>query len=204
MVRSQSAVVALAVLALSSGAEAQRKRAASPPPIITVAPSPAPTETYGDWIVRRLTATAFFASTANDGGAVLGSICNAGGCTAFLNPKISCEPDHDYPALVNAPGGSFSTQLHCEKIEDLLLYSFSVEGDMVDAMSIGGVLGVAFPMASGEFKVSRFSLTGAARATARAQQLAHGIAPTSRPSGSDHPHRGITPQRMMRWRTGFL
>jgi hypothetical protein len=53
-------------------------------------------------------------------------------------------------------------------------------------MSVGGMIGFAFPMKSGDFKVARFSLTGSARASARAQQFASGSTRDQKSQTSDN------------------
>lgn len=174
MVRKASSVTLAMVSALLLAATPPKVNLAPPPRITTVPP-----ETFGDWSVIFLQNGASIASTSNNAGSVFGVVCDRSGCTAFLNPKITCENGHRYPALINAPAASFSASLTCEKLDDKFIYNLPLEGSIADAMSVGGVLGVAFPMESGEFKVARFSLTGAARASARAQQMAQ--APVSQP-----------------------
>ncbi len=129
-------------------------------------------EQYGDWDVKSYDSGLTIAGTFNDGGAIFGTLCTSQKCSAFINPQIECEDGHQYPALVNAPSAAFSVTLYCEKIGKSFYLSTPLDGGITDAMSVGGVLGVAFPMQSGKFQVGRFSLTGAAMATARAMQIA--------------------------------
>lgn len=143
-------------------------------------------ETYGDWTVQYLAGESTVANVTNSAGHVLGAICDKSGCEAFFNPQLNCTDGNSYPALVNAPSGSFYVDLKCLKAGERFLYSTPLDGDMSEAMSVGGVLGIAFPMASGKFEVSRFSLTGAARATARASQVARGPSPSNRQEASDN------------------
>ncbi len=159
--------------------------AAAPVTRIEPAPPLPKAETYGDWTVKYLSATSTIASVSNDAGSIFGTICDQTECTAFFNPTIECEDGQSYPALVNAPAAAFTVTLKCEKVDDLFLYSIPLEGGVTEAMSVGGVLGIAFPMASGQFKVVRFSLTGAARATARASQLVNGATPPVRQEAKD-------------------
>lgn len=135
-----------------------------------------PDEEYGDWKVITLDNGTTIASVGNNAGSTFGAICTGTGCTSFFNPSIGCDPGSKYPALVNAPSSAFSVTLLCEKVGDLMIYSFPMEDRVTDAMSIGGVIGFASPMKSGEFKVARFSLTGAARSTARALQISKYLA----------------------------
>ncbi len=144
----------------------------SPPPIVRVSPETS-TEVFGSWSVGKFGENFSIATTANQGQSVLGVMCDYSGCVTFFNPHITCEDKASYPALINSPGGAFSDNLTCRKIGDNFVYALSSENPVIEAMSIGGTLGVAFPMQSGEFTVSRFSLTGGARAYARAAQLVH-------------------------------
>jgi hypothetical protein len=172
----------IAVLGLIAPSSADAKRDISPaPPQILVRPN-TPTESYGDWTAQRAGSDSFIATTTNSAGSVFGTFCSPDGCSAILGSSVSCTPDHSYAALINAPGGAFATTAVCEMVGESYLYFFEMTDGLVNAMAIGGVIGVAFPMESGEFKVARFSLTGAARATARIQQLAVGTggAPTRR------------------------
>lgn len=156
--------------------------------VVTTPPPPPPAvqeETYGDWYVQRLTASAIIAGTTNDAGSVFGVICDASLCQAFFNPQIPCADGNSYPALANAPAAAFAVTITCKQIDDLHIYSLPLEGGVTEAMSVGGVFGIAFPLKSGQFQVARFSLTGAARASARAQQLARWNAPSAPENVSD-------------------
>jgi hypothetical protein len=189
MVRSLLAIIAfVALVSTSSVLTAARQKSDAPPPInISVAPqSERPHERYGDWTATDVGGGIYMATTANNVGSVFGTMCEKNTCFAFMNPSIGCNPSDQYPALINAPGGAFSVLVTCEKFGDLLIYDFDIGDQLSEAMAVGGVLGIAFPMASGEFKVARFSLTGAARATARIAQLAKGEVPASNSrTGSD-------------------
>jgi hypothetical protein len=116
----------------------------------------------------------YVASTVNDAGSAFGVLCNQSGCSFFVNPQITCDENASYPALINAPSAGYTAKLTCthyDKGKSAVLL-FENDQALIDALSVGGNLGVAMPMQSGEFKVSRFSLTGALRGYARAAQLA--------------------------------
>ena len=164
-----------------NGAEAQKKRppVISPPPIVRV-----PDEHYGAWTVSWFATDTWLATTPNDAGSAFGAVCSKKGCSTFINPQITCDQDATYPALVNAPSAAFAATLTCIHFGKIGLLVFSEDKAILDAMSIGGNIGVAFPMQSGEFKVSRFSLTGGMRAYARASQLAKPAAAASGVSDS--------------------
>ena len=192
MVRS-ARILAASLAFFSAPGFAATKKVPPPPPITFDRPAPViPTVTlppssegYGDWTVRG-SGGVYIAATTNSVNAVFGSICDKDGCTAFVNPLLDCEVGAKYPVLINSPAGSFTPSLLCEKVDDRRIYSLPIEGNVADSMSIGGVIGFAFPMESGEFKVQRFSLTGAARAAARAGQLANAKPPTKSQKASDN------------------
>lgn len=133
------------------------------------------TETYGEWTATYRPSTGLAMSfIQNSSKSLFGTVCSRGKCDAFLDPKISCDDGAEYPALINAPSAAFHVRVRCSEMKDGgTYYILSLDGGVADAMSVGGILGIAFPMQSGQFRVERFSLTGAARAAARASQLAN-------------------------------
>ena len=184
MVRTSSSIIAICALALAFASPAKPNAKVIPaPPVIRTMPSAAEEE-YGDWTVSVIKPGLVIASTSNNAGLTFGTLCTGSECVAFFNPLIACSDGDVFNALVNAPASAFAASIRCERLKDISLYTLPLEGEVADAMSVGGVLGIAFPMKSGEFKVARFSLTGAARSTARAQQLARPSAPT-RSGGKD-------------------
>jgi hypothetical protein len=161
-------MITLILAAALVGAAQKAPPVVSPPPIYRMPQS----EQYGDWSVQSLGGTMYMASTGNSSGSKFGEICDADGCLAFFNPQVECEDGHRYPALVNSPSGAVNVVLTCKKIDDLYLLTLPDATTLTDPLSIGGELGIAFPMQSGQFAVSRFSMTGGLRACARAEQLA--------------------------------
>lgn len=161
-------ILALAVAAVALPSHAQKSKW----PGVVVPPAVAPLfpeERYGEWYVN-MSGRSAFASTKNDSGSALGVICNSS-CAFFINPLIPCKQDARFPVLVNSPAGAFPVTLMCTQLERRYLYTATVSGTLLDAMEIGGELGVAMPMESGQFRVVRFSLTGALKATTRAFEL---------------------------------
>lgn len=144
-----------------------------------------PTEYYGDWSVNVLGATSSIASVKNNADSAFGVICLEDFCTTFFNPALKCDEGTKYPALVNAPSAAFPVTMECVKAAGLDLYTFPLDEGIKDALSIGGVIGIAYPMKSGEFKVARFSLTGSARASARASQITKYLNSKTGGKGSD-------------------
>jgi hypothetical protein len=172
--------VLLAAALSSAGQAGQRKKpTVSPPPIVRVQ-SPAPLdEKYGLWTVSSRGGDGFLATIRNDAGSVFGMLCNNGDCVPFFNPAIACDPGYSYPALINAPSAAAAVIVKCTKYGDVKVLVLPESKPIIDAMTIGGELGIAFPMQSGQFAVSRFSLTGSLKASLRAQELSE---PTKKPA----------------------
>lgn len=151
-------------------AEATSQKPTTPPPVVnTNQPAPPPIERYGDWSAT-IYGNGLIASTRNESGAVFGVICGEK-CVTFFNPKIPCENGGSYPALINSPAQAFSVTLKCVIADGRNFYSANIDESLIDLMETGGQLGVAFPMQSGQFRVSRFSLTGALKAKLRIYNL---------------------------------
>lgn len=148
------AALGAAALALSPGAAAQQA------------------ETYGDWTVRAPAGGAITASTATSAGSLFGVVCDRSKCDAFFNPKIACDDGRDYPALIGSRTATFAVRLRCTTIGDFRAFILPLGGELADAMAAGGELGIAFPLDAGQFGEARFSLTGAAQASARARKRA--------------------------------
>jgi hypothetical protein len=148
------AALGAATLILSSGAAAQQA------------------ESYGDWTVQGAAGGAITASTATPAGSLFGIVCDRSRCDAFFNPKIPCDDGRDYPALISARTETFATSLRCTTIGDFRASVLRFDRGLTEAMAGGGELGLAFPLDAGQFGEARFSLNGAAQASARARERA--------------------------------
>jgi hypothetical protein len=106
------------------------------------------------------------AKTINDSGSVLGIYCAAlKNCDAYLISSMTCEVGSKYPGLINAGSGSFSISVTCKNIAadgEKPNYAFVfAEFDLIrNLMLKDHSVGVALPLANGQFKVTRFSLEG--------------------------------------------
>lgn len=160
-------ILSVAILATVLSASAQTAK--KPVVTIDVAPATMPEEKYGDWYVYRRGST-YLASTTNASQSAFGVVCGTE-CVFFFNPVLACNDSAKIPVLINSPAGAFPATLTCRKTGDRNLLSAPIDTTLLDAMEIGGELGVALPMESGQFKVTRFSLTGSIRATLRAYSL---------------------------------
>lgn len=184
MVWTKSAIVWLTLAALgllyAPSAIAQSKKKAPPvfnspvpAPIIppTLAPpAPPPSEAYGDWMVTRQGKDTYLASTLKDGMA-FGVVCNAS-CYVIFNAQLTCDEKVNYPALIATPAGSIGVNLKCLTWLQRRLYTMKLSTDILDAMEIGGDLAIAFPVGKSDFKIVKFSMVGALKASVRAFDLA--------------------------------
>lgn len=123
----------------------------------------------GDWTLD--TRAGFSeAFTGNDSGSMFGFLCSDT-CIFYLDTGTQCHENGKIPMLVNANSGStyvMSTCVHF-RVGNGIRYVYSIQDkDIVTAISSGNIIGFAFPLESGEFKVTRFSLNGALTATGRA------------------------------------
>ena len=178
--RKPVTVVALLLLISPAGAKTRNQpttppplvRMEAPPPPIQVVTAPAvPSWTYGNWKVSDM-GDFSIASTLNDSQSAFGMVCGKT-CVWFVNFQKECENGQDYPAMINTPGGAYAIQLRCYHLDDRALLTFSIDAkNDANAMAKGGEIGFAFPLQSGKFGVSRFSLTGGAAATSKAITLA--------------------------------
>lgn len=136
----------------------------------------------GDWTVdvSRSYAEAF---TGNDSGSTFGLICLTGTCLFYLDNSVRCKENSKTPMLINADSGAtyvIATCLHLTWNSGGTRYVYTIQDkDVVTAISSGATIGFAMPLESGQFKVTRFSLSGALRATHEAAQTI----PTRRDTG---------------------
>jgi hypothetical protein len=124
----------------------------------------------GDWIVD-FGGTYTEAFTANQSGSTFGLFCMSGSCTFYLDTNTRCSEGGSIPMLINSDSGAtyvLSSCFHLTQGQRVRYVNSIRDRDVVTAISSGGVIGFAIPLASGEFKVVRFSLNGATSATQRA------------------------------------
>ena len=125
---------------------------------------------YGDW------ASQFFdgrgeASTHENGMSMLGMLCGDGSCKYYFGNSIDCEPSVNYPLMLTTDVGAVPLEAVCEPMAtangDVMLYWFAETPYLNDAFAKTPVIGIAFPLTQGEFKISKFSMNGFAEAIER-------------------------------------
>ena len=149
------------------------KPVATPPPVIQLNVPAPQAEQFGDWKLVYLDDGFRATATENQAGR-FGVLCGPSSCSAFFTTKAKCDDNSTYPGMVNSPGGAFNVKFVCSKAkkadnDDSLLFPFDPQ--VVRAFTTGGTIGIAFPMASGSFQVTRFSLTGALASSLRLAEI---------------------------------
>jgi hypothetical protein len=122
---------------------------------------------FGDWLVS-VENGVYETYTANESGSTLGLLCTESDCSFYLRAGITCERGGTYLALINSESGAASHELSCVPltIKNIPEYVLLI-GDLkpfAEVVLSSTTIGFAIPMASGQFKVSRFSLRGANKA----------------------------------------
>jgi len=122
---------------------------------------------YGEWRVS--TDDNFHeAFTANSSGSTLGVLCviEKESCVYYLRSDTSCKEGSQTPILLNSSRGSSDALLHCTSLsvasdkQNEFINIFANSSLILKILNSSGILGIAMPLADGEFKVMRFSLQG--------------------------------------------
>ncbi len=139
----------------------------------------------GDWVVS-VDGGIYETYTGNESGSTLGLLCTETNCSFYLRAGITCESEGSYLALINSKNGASSQQLSCAPLTlngrtEYVILIGDIESFATTVLN-SSTIGIAIPMASGQFKVSRFSLRGATKALEAVVNLRK--ASTSAPSPS--------------------
>ncbi|ELB2761122.1 hypothetical protein QNE23_004548 [Vibrio alginolyticus] len=118
---------------------------------------------HKDWVINTEGEDYYYAATINNSGHVFGKYCYFADqqCLFLIGVDITCSKGSQYPVLVNAESGSLNLNLVCgDRIgkQSVLIFDNFDQIEMTAKES--NQLGIAIPMESGHFKVSRFSLSG--------------------------------------------
>lgn len=141
-------IMLIALLLLSSNVAAEKKR-------------------FGDWFVVRAEIGDMVAGTQQDNfskALVYRCFKALNKCGHVLIADIECEDEHTYPVLVNSEYSALSMNTLCSVNDgrsELILTEFDLIHEIIKKSNI---IGIAVPMASGHFKVVRFSLNGSSKA----------------------------------------
>lgn len=124
-------------------------------------------KTYGDWsIIRSNDGKDLIAATQIDQNKFLAFRCfsESGECVHILVPDTACEDGAEYPILVNTDAAALSMDCLCSENEGSYEMIPTDYDSFQNLLRGQGQIGFAIPLQSGQFKVVRFSLDGAAQA----------------------------------------
>lgn len=124
---------------------------------------------YGDWGVVTITELDIvMAATVNDDDTSAGAICDTDGCYPFVNLRISCEEEVEYPFLISFDVGILYGSTSCTILEDTYLFGFG--DDVLEKMMTSSRMGVAYGLEDGTFKATYFSLSGSTKSVIEARK----------------------------------
>ncbi|WP_425668730.1 hypothetical protein ACPSL3_09775 [Vibrio owensii] len=118
---------------------------------------------HKDWVIDTSGSDYFYAATINNSGHIFGKYCyfDDQQCFFLLGIDINCKTGNKYPILVNAESGALNMNLVCgDKVGKHQVLTFDNFDEIERTAKESNKLGVAIPMESGQFKVSRFSMSG--------------------------------------------
>ncbi len=120
-------------------------------------------EQHGDWSSQFLEGMGE-ASTHENGTSVFGMLCANDSCRYYFANGIDCEAGMNYPLMLTTAAGALSIDAICEPMGtangDVMLYWFNESSRLNEAFAASGEIGIAFPLSSGQFKLSKFSMKG--------------------------------------------
>ena len=125
---------------------------------------------HGDWSSQFMDGMGE-ATTHENGMSVFGMLCGDGTCRYYFANSTECEQSATYPLMLTTNSGALSVDAVCEKVDsangELMLYWFTETDMMNRAFNNTPVLGFAFPLTNGQFKISTFSMDGFTQAIER-------------------------------------
>lgn len=126
--------------------------------------------TFQNWNVYVMANGDVLARTRSDSGEVLTRFCEKKSekCAWLLDAPVRCDKDIHVPALVSTSQGAATYDLQClGRFSPLNTFSYAISGQpALDGIvfSTTGIIGIAYPLDNGMFRVNRFSMAGASQA----------------------------------------
>lgn len=145
-------------------------------------------QTPGVWEGTRVDDDTLATGVFNDSGGLLAKTCSIKDqtCSWTLVIDTPCDEKSTSSVLMSARLGATAIQTTCiGKGKDGKTFQYMLHNpdDLDRLFSSGGVLGIAFALEGGQFKVVRFNVDGAANAIKALTQGATAIAPIKKPTG---------------------
>ncbi len=111
------------------------------------------------------------ASTKDGGMARFGILCNEDSCRFYYENGVDCEPGNNYPVVIATSAGSIAVETVCVPVAgatgEVRRYGFAELSQFNEALMQSDSIGIAFPLSSGQFKISQFLMNGYGEATER-------------------------------------
>ncbi len=111
------------------------------------------------------------ASTHENGTSMFGMLCAEQVCRYYFANGVPCEAGSNYPLMLTTGAGALAFDAICEPMTtangDVMLYWFNESRQVNDAFAQSDAIGFAFPLTSGQFRISTFSMNGYADAIRR-------------------------------------
>lgn len=144
---------------------------------------------HGDWSSQFMEGMGE-ATTHENGMSTFGVLCGNGSCRYYFANSIDCQPGGNYPLMITTDSGALSVEGVCEPVGtangDIMVYWFNESDAMSRAFRDSPVVGFAFPLTSGKFKISTFSMNGY---NAAVERMVEGI--RSRPQPEAAPKQDL-------------
>jgi hypothetical protein len=122
--------------------------------------------TVRDWTFKDFGDGTSGGQTMNESGSALGVFCAAvQQCSVFLRTTDSCTDGNKYTVMVNSDSGASALSATCANIgtpdsKGQFAIFFDDFQSVLNVILKDHAIGIAIPLASGQFKVVRFSLEG--------------------------------------------
>jgi len=131
-------------------------------------------ERYGNWEVQAI-GRFVEAVTPDRQGATLALACDGQACVFYIDNDTICVDGSEYLVLLNAASGAAHVTLECKAVANSRgrthVFAFSSGESIEEAVATQSIVSIAFPMADGSFRVSRFDTSGYAGAVAAMKAL---------------------------------
>ena len=148
---------------------------------------------HGDWTSQFLDGMGE-AGTHENGLSMFGMLCGNGSCRYYFANGLDCEAGVNYPMMLTTDAGALPVEAVCEPMTtangEVMLYWFAETPYLNEAFTKTPAIGIAFPLTNGEFRVSRFSMTGFSDAVERMVNVMRETQPMPPPESSPDNEAG--------------